>query len=238
VARYLPGGSIEFIGRADSQVKVRGHRIELGEVEAVLSSHPRVSEAVAVVRGEGVDKRVVAYFVAAGDEVEALSVSELRGYMAERVPAYMIPQQFVLLDSLPLTSNGKVDRKALPEPGGERPELEGQYVAPRTELEESIAGLCADILGVERVGVYDNLFELGCNSIQAMLIVSRVRESLRVELPLQRLFEEPSVDGLTVAIAHGQLGRMELGETMRLLAELEQLSDDESKLLFEGESGD
>ncbi|HWS86509.1 MAG TPA: amino acid adenylation domain-containing protein [Pyrinomonadaceae bacterium] len=190
LARFLPDGDIEFLGRVDFQIKLRGFRIELGEIEAALASHPAVREAVAVVREDGGDKRLVAYLVADAPAPAA----ELRQYLRERVPDYMVPSAFVLLEGMPLNANGKVDRKALPAPGVEM--MGRAYTAPRTPVEEELAGIWAEVLRVERVGVEDNFFELGGHSLMATQIVSRVRKALGVDLPLRMLFESPTVEGL------------------------------------------
>src|SRR5262249_49967002 len=153
-ARYLADGHLEFLGRIDHQVKIRGFRIELGEIETVLSQHPAVREAVVLVRGdEAAGRRLVAYLV--GDGQGSASIRELRGYLGERVPEYMIPAAFVVLDALPLTPNGKIDRRALPAPEREHREFERGYVAARTAEEEIVAGIWMQVMGLDRVGVID-----------------------------------------------------------------------------------
>src|SRR5262249_1713877 len=176
LARYLPDGTIEFLGRLDHQVKVRGFRIELGEIEAVLSQHPVVRAAAVVARGE----RLAAYVVAApGADV---MVSDLLNFLKQRLPQYMIPASFMLLDALPLTPNGKVDRQALPTPDRARPELEEAFVAPRTPAEEVLAGIFSQVLGLNQVGVHDDFFDLGGHSLLATQVISRVQAALEVEL--------------------------------------------------------
>ncbi|HKG15723.1 MAG TPA: amino acid adenylation domain-containing protein [Pyrinomonadaceae bacterium] len=190
VVRYDAGGRVEFVGRADEQVKVRGFRVELGEVEAVLSSHGLVREAVAVAReAAGGVKRVVGYVVA--ESGASLTASELREYMRERVPEYMIPSYFVTLDRLPLTPNGKVDKRALPEP--EAAAEQGDAGSePRTPLEELVAGLWSEVLGVGGVGPESDFFESGGHSLLATQAVSRLRRLLGVEVALRELFEHPT----------------------------------------------
>jgi len=198
LVRWLPGGEVELIGRIDHQVKVRGFRIELGEVEATLGGHPGLREVVVVVRGEGAERRLVAYVVAASEEVTA---GALRGFLGGRLPGYMVPDVFVMLEGLPRTPNGKVDRRALPDPPGDRSGSEAEYVAPETEIEILLAEIWRDVLGVERVGIHDSFFELGGHSLSAHRVLVRVRDLLGVEVPVARLFEQPTVAGLAVAIA-------------------------------------
>ena len=202
LVRYLPDGNLEFLGRIDTQVKVRGYRIELGEIEAVLLSHPAVRAAVVVAREEEAgDKRLVAYLVG---ETESIAVIELRGYLKEKLPEYMIPSAFVMLDELPLTANGKVDRRALPAPERGRVEAGTEYVAPRTPVEEMVAGIWAEVLGVERVGVDDNFFELGGHSLLATQVISRLKESLQVEVTLDKMFESPTVAAVAAVVEAAQ----------------------------------
>jgi amino acid adenylation domain-containing protein len=192
VARWTADGLVEFVGRRDGQVKVRGFRVELGEVEGVIVQHAGVREAVVIVReGADGDKRLVAYVVCTGGD--APGIGELRAYARERLPEYMVPSSFVALDELPLTANGKVDRRALPEPEGERVGSEREYVAPRTPTEELLAGIFAEVLGVEGVGVEDNFFELGGHSLQAVQLVSRVREAAGADVSLRALLLAPNV---------------------------------------------
>ncbi len=204
LARYRPDGNLEFLGRIDDQAKIRGFRVEPGEVEAVLREHPTVREGAVVVReivpGE---KRLVAYVVPAREL--APPVGELRGFLKEKLPEYMVPSAFVVLDALPLTPNGKVDRRALPAPDYQsRPELGGTFVAPGTPVEETLAGIWAEVLGLERVGVHDDFFELGGHSLLATRVVSRLRDALRVELPLRCLFETPTVAELAERVEVAQ----------------------------------
>ncbi|HYG80435.1 MAG TPA: condensation domain-containing protein, partial [Pyrinomonadaceae bacterium] len=196
VGRMLRGGGLEYVGRADNQVKIRGFRIELGEVEAALSSHPGVRECAVVAREEaGGGRRLVAYVAGRGEA----GVGELRSHLKGRLPEYMVPQAFVVLDALPLTENGKVDRRALPEPEGRVADV-GRYVAPRTAAEELVAGVWAEVLGVGRVGVEENFFELGGHSLLATQVASRVRDVFGVEVPLRAIFERPTVAGLAEAV--------------------------------------
>jgi acyl carrier protein len=201
VARYLEDGRVEYLGRADQQVKVRGHRIELGEVEAALAGHPRVRAAVAAARPDAAGRgNLLAYVVADGE----LDGGELRAYLKERLPEYMVPGVFVRLSELPLTPNGKVDRKALPEP---RQEPEREAGAARSATEELLAGIWCEALGLERVGIHEDFFELGGNSLLAMRVISKVREVFKVEIALHTLFESPTVAEIAAALERGKAGR-------------------------------
>ncbi len=205
LCRWLPDGSLDFLGRADHQIKVRGFRIELGEIESVLRRHPTVSDAVVVVREDQPgDKRIVAYIVpheprTQNQEPDAESAERktqnatLRTYLQGSLPEYMVPTAFVMLSALPLTPNGKVDRKALPAPDRARPDLERAFVAPRSPAEAALAALWSAVLGAPQVGIHDNFFELGGHSLLATQLVSRIRETLRVDLPLRELFAAPTV---------------------------------------------
>ncbi len=202
-ARWLPDGRIEFASRLDTQVKVRGFRIEPGEVEAALASHPGVSEAVVVSREDGAGgKRLVAYFVPRGD---APPTQELRAHLQSKLPEYMVPSVFVPLPALPLTPNGKVDRKALPAPRVEGSQA-GQAgpVEPRTSMEQVVAEVFGTLLGVERVGVDDHFFQLGGHSLLATQAVSRLRETVGRELPVRALFESPTVAQLAQRLEEEQ----------------------------------
>ncbi|WP_164002997.1 non-ribosomal peptide synthetase, partial [Pyxidicoccus caerfyrddinensis] len=195
VVRWRVDGTLEFLGRRDTQVKVRGFRIELGEVEAALAQHLGVSEAVVVAREDGAEgKRLVAYVTA--KEGAALEASGLRTHLKQRLPEYMVPSAYVVLDTLPLTPNGKVDRKSLPEPKASISPAGTEYEAPRTPAEEVLAGLFEQVLGVERVGTKDDFFELGGHSLLATQVISRIRSTFGVELPLRALFEAPTVAAL------------------------------------------
>ena len=226
LARYRPDGNIEFLGRIDHQVKLRGFRIELGEIETVLGQHPGVQETVVVAREDNMsDKRLVAYVVP--NQEQAPTLSELRQFVEQKLPSYMVPSTFVLLDALPLTPNGKVDRQALPAPDQARPKLDRAFVAPRTPVEEVLVGIWSEVLGFKQIGIHDNFFELGGHSLLGTRVMSRLRQAFQVELPLRCLFEAPTVAGLAVAIAPSQAQKAE--EIARLLAELEELSDEEAQ---------
>ena len=190
-ARLLPGGLLEYRGRVDQQVKIRGHRVEPGEVQAALGGHPGVRQSAVVPRMEAGEPRLVAYVVLAADAPP--SAAELREHLRARLPEHLVPAAFVLLDALPLTPNGKLDRRALPAP---EYAPEAGFTAPRTPAEELLAAIFAEVLGAERVGVEDGFFELGGHSLLATRVVSRVRQSFGIELPLRALFEHPTVAAL------------------------------------------
>ncbi|WP_338925281.1 amino acid adenylation domain-containing protein [Mycetohabitans endofungorum] len=192
VARYLPDGNLEFLGRNDDQIKLRGFRIEPGEIEACLTGHPQVRDAVVVATGEGSAKRFVAYVQAEADEHLA---STLRAQVAARLPEYMVPSAFVRLDAWPLTPNGKLDRRALPAPDDDALAHQA-YEAPQGELETTLAAIWSELLGVERVGRHDSFFALGGHSLLAMRLINRVRTALGVDLAIRTLFEAPTLAGL------------------------------------------
>jgi amino acid adenylation domain-containing protein len=204
LARYLPDANLEFLGRSDDQVKIRGFRIELGEIAAALRQHPAVREAVVAAQDGHGEKRLVAYL--AGNRDARPTANELRGFLKDKLPEHMMPAVFVLLDALPLTANGKIDRRALPTPNGQRPELDEAFVASHTATEELLAQIWGQVLGVERVGIYDNFFHLGGHSLLATQVVSRIRETFQVEMPLRCMFEAPTVAGLAATIDVSRTG--------------------------------
>ncbi|HEX3251988.1 MAG TPA: condensation domain-containing protein, partial [Pyrinomonadaceae bacterium] len=208
-ARYLPGGQIEFIGRRDHQVKIRGSRIELGEIETTLEQHAAVRRAAVVVHDDSPgDQRLDAYVVPSSEH--KISIGDLRTFLQTRLPAYMMPATFMVLDALPLTRNGKVDRKALPAPEPIGSEMDHAFVAPRTPVEEMLAGIWSTVLVRDQVGRHDNFFQLGGHSLLATQAVSRLRKAFQVELPLRALFEAPTIAALAPAVEaarHGNADR-------------------------------
>ena len=194
LCRYLKDGQIEFLGRIDDQVKVRGYRIELGEIEAALDSHTGARHAVVTVRAD----QLVAYLVGESWSSEREAGAELRPYLKARLPDYMVPQRWVVLDQMPLTANGKIDRQRLPEPseagaGARDQDAESEW----TPVEEMVAGIWSEVLKREAVGRDENFFELGGHSLLATQVISRVREVFEVEVELRRLFAEPTVQGFS-----------------------------------------
>jgi amino acid adenylation domain-containing protein len=223
-ARFLPYGDIQFLGRFDDQVKIRGFRIEPGEIETALTQHPGVREAVVVAREDlHGQRRLVAYVV--GKEGMPGSI-DLREFLKEKLPEFMVPSTFVALEALPLTPSGKVDRRALPAPEGDRPELQEAYLAPRTHTEEVLADVWAQVLGLDRVGVHDNFFELGGHSLLAMQVVSRLRKAFQRELPIRWFFEVPSVAQLAARV-----DTAESDDIARILDELESLPEKDTDRL-------
>ncbi|MEW5929506.1 MAG: amino acid adenylation domain-containing protein [Gemmatimonadota bacterium] len=212
VGRRRADGEVEFLGRTDHQVKVRGYRVELGEIEAVLRGHGQVREAAVLLREDVPGQpRLVAYV--AGEAGAELTAAELRGHLAglrahlaERLPEYMVPGAFVVLEQLPVTSNGKIDRRALPAP--ERASGE-EHVAPRTAVEELVAEIWAELLRLETVGVTENFFELGGHSLLATQVVSRLRKTLGIEVPLSALFEQPTVEALARVVEDRLIGTLD-----------------------------
>jgi hypothetical protein len=195
LARYRADGNIEFLGRMDQQVKIRGFRIELGEIESVLDQHPGVARSVVTAREVAAgDRRLVAYVVAATAEMP--TVDELRSFLKQKLPEYMLPSAFVPLERLPLTLNGKVDRRALPAPDQARPDLATGYAAPRDAVEKQLASVWAEVLGLERVGIHDDFFDLGGHSLLAMQLISRANSVLQAGLTVRDIFESPTLAGL------------------------------------------
>jgi amino acid adenylation domain-containing protein len=214
LARYLADGNIQFVGRIDDQVKVRGFRIEPGEIETILCRHPEVLESVVSAREDGIgEKSLVAYIVSGTDH--DLNSGRLWDFLKEKLPEYMIPNAFVFLDSLPLTASGKVDRRALAAPDGSRPDLAAAYLAPRNRTEELLAKIWAEVLKLERIGIHDNFFDLGGHSLLATRVASRIREALRIELPLRAMFETPTVAGLSNHIEAPRCARDEYRREIR-----------------------
>jgi acyl carrier protein len=195
LVRYLANGNMDYLGRTDHQVKLRGFRIELGEIETLLSQHPGVREAVVLIR-ENIsgNKYLVAYMIP--NQEQALISSELRNFLKEQLPQYMVPSAFVTLDTLPLTPNGKVDRKALPNPESVRSELATAYVGPRTEMEQTIATVWQEVLGVEKLGMHDNFFDLGGHSLLMVQVHKKLQEIFKRDFLMTEMFKYPSISSL------------------------------------------
>jgi amino acid adenylation domain-containing protein len=218
-----PDGCLEHLGRKDFQVKIRGHRIEVDEIELALLDCAAIKEAVVVAREDQPDeKRLVAYVVPAQESMT--TINELRSVLRAKLPEYMMPSAFVLLDALPMTPNGKVDRLSLPAPDRARPDLEDTFVAPCTPVEEIVADTWTAVLGLERVGVHDNFFDLGGHSLLATQVMSRIRRAFQVELPLRRFFEAPTVAELAQSIIVNEAKPGQTEKIARILSRLKGMS--------------
>ena len=233
LARFLPHGDIEYLGRIDQQVKVRGFRIELGEIEAALAEHEAVRACTVVAAADANGETKLLAYLVAGRQQAAPSVIALREFLKEKLPEYMIPAAFTMLDALPLTPNGKIDRKALPAPGQGRSTLFGDYVAPRSAVEQILARIWAELLQVERVGLNDNFFDLGGHSLLATRLVARLRSVLSIELPLRAVFESPTLVDLSETVLQQEGQRIRIEKTAEVLLELEQLSEGEAGQMLE-----
>ena len=235
LVRWRPDGRLDFLGRRDGQVKLRGFRVEVGEVEAALGEHPAVRDAAVVVRDDGGDKRLAAFVVVAGDAAASDEpggdpagdpAATLRAWLQRRLPDYMVPAAIVAVDALPLNPNGKVDRRELARrPLDAEPAAgESGSVAPRNEIEELLAGIWEELIGGQRaggpaIGVHDDFFALGGHSLHATRHMHRVREVLGIDLPVRALYEAPTVAALAVLVEE------------RLVAELQAMSDEEVERL-------
>ncbi|HRW09241.1 MAG TPA: amino acid adenylation domain-containing protein, partial [Caldilineaceae bacterium] len=233
-ARYRADGIVEYLGRLDFQVKVNGHRIELGEVETHIAAHEAVQEAVVTVHENAMgEQQLVAHIVQQQHVTEAPTTTEWRNYLRRHLPNYMVPAHFLYLEAFPLTPNRKIDRKALPAPDVFRPELKNQYVAPRNDLELLLANLLAELLELEKVGVLDDFFELGGHSLQATRYVARVGNALRMDLPLWAFLRAPSV----ATLAEHLLALPDAGARIMRIAQLQikmaSLSDDDVQALLQ-----
>ncbi|CAN5828602.1 hypothetical protein BH23ACT10_BH23ACT10_17670 [soil metagenome] len=217
LARWLPDGTIDFLGRLDFQVKFHGVRIELGEIEAALGTHPDIRDATVVLQATSTDERLVAYFVADTEP----SGDELRGFLRDRLPGPMVPSVFVTLDALPLTTSGKVDRNALPAPDLTHRDSDADYTAPSAGLEQEVAAVWSEVLGIDRIGAHDDFFELGGHSLNAMQVTTRMRDVAQVELPLSVFFERPTVAGLAGAVTDALAASEDDEELLALIGELQ-----------------
>jgi amino acid adenylation domain-containing protein len=229
-ARYLPDGRIEFLGRLDHQVKIRGFRIELGEIESALREHPAVKEAVTVVKSANDEKYIAAYVVPVPEPAPA--AAELRAFLKQRLPEYMAPSTFVLLDQLPLTATGKLDRAALPEPDRSHRERGSTFTAPRNAVEETLVEIFTEVLGIEKVGVHDNFFDFGGHSLLATRVVARIRKMFNTELPLRNFFENPTVAEVAEFLKSHETVPGRIEEMLVLMRKIENLSTDDLEELL------
>jgi amino acid adenylation domain-containing protein len=232
LARYFADGNIEFIGRADHQIKIRGFRIEPGEIEALLSSHKEVRDCVVIAREDTPgDKRLVAYVVS---ESQAPGLpSELRSLLREKLPDYMVPFAVVMLDELPLTQNGKIDRSALPAPDQSIIDDELLYLAPRNPVEAVLAGIWAEVLGANRVGVEDDFFELGGHSLLATKLASKVSATFQIELPLSSLFDAPTIANLTRIVVENEAEPGQAERIAKLILMVDNISEEDAERILE-----
>ena len=234
LGRYRSDGNIEFLGRIDNQIKIRGFRVELEEIEQALRSHTGVLDCVVVLHEDSDgDKRLCAYVV--GEPGSELKISELRNYLKTKLPSYMVPASFELIEALPLLPSGKINRRALPTPRFTRSEADESFVAPRTPIERLLAVEWCDVLKLERIGIHDNFFELGGHSLLAAKVVSRVRTSLEVEFGMVDLFQAPTIAGLAALLFPRGAQHEPEGELAALLGELASLTDEEAQLRFDHE---
>jgi amino acid adenylation domain-containing protein len=228
LARFLPDGNLEFLGRVDDQVKIRGFRIELRDVESTLAQHPSVQETVVTVREDVAgDKRLVAYVTLAPDNRPA--TAELRLYLRDKLPAYMVPSAIVVLDALPVTTNGKIDYEALPAPDNAREQLKNSFIAPRNILELKVAEMWEEILNVRPIGMTDNFFDLGGHSLKATRLLSKVRSIFRTQLPLSVVFEATTIEALACALVQHEAKPGQTAKIARVLQRIKSISSAELK---------
>ncbi|MDB9467605.1 amino acid adenylation domain-containing protein [Dolichospermum circinale] len=231
LARYLPDGNIEFLGRIDDLVKIRGYQIDLCEVEAILSKYPRITQAVITTHGKNAkEKFLVAYFIPVVSE--NVNTSELRKYLATQLPDYMIPSVFVQMDSFPLNPNGKVNRKVLPIPTHERPELNQIYIAPQTPIQEILTEIWAEVLGVKQVGIDDNFFQLGGHSLKAIQLIGKIRQTLELDITIRHLFNSPTVKELATVLGELAGGEEIINEIAKTIQEIAQLSPEQVQAML------
>ena len=236
LARMHANGYVECIGRNDSQVKIRGFRIELGEVESVLTTQDSIAKAAVIVTGDTQEeKKLAAYFeLKTGSDQ---TVSELRTSLRTQLPEYMVPSLFIRLDTMPLTPNGKIDRKSLPAPDSQLSQSDHPYVAPRTPTEELIADVWKEVLNQDKIGINDNFFDLGGHSLQATRVLTRLSQSTQIDIPLRTFFENPTVEELAMEMTQLQVDQENDQDIMQMIEELEDLSEEEiSALLRDSDS--
>jgi hypothetical protein len=228
LARWRAGGELEYLGRLDNQVKLRGHRIELDEIGAALRQHPEVSQAVVVLREDpSGEKRLVAYVVPKNG-ADQFCVDDVRDYLKTKLPGYMVPAVMVLMDEIPLTVNGKIDYNVLPLAPSIGPSATHLYVAPRNAIEEQIAKACCDLLGVQRIGIHDDFFDLGGHSLLAMRLMTWVRETFQVEAAsLRGFFETPTVAGLAALTVTCEARPGQTEKIAKFLQQLDAMSPEE-----------
>jgi acyl carrier protein len=225
--RYLPDGNIEFLGREDLQVKVRGYRIELGEIEAALETHPDIKTAIVTTVGEQSDRKTLAaYILPNSDRVP--DRDELQTFLSKTLPKYTIPSSFIKLDDLPLSSNGKLDRRMLPKPEINKSVLERSFVAPRDTTEKKLVNIWSEVLKIDKIGIQDNFFfDLRGDSLLATQAVSRIRDTFQIDLSLRHFFETPTIAELAIAIVEKIAEECDRDFIAQTLTQLEQLTEEE-----------
>jgi amino acid adenylation domain-containing protein len=228
----LPDGCLVHKGRKDFRVKIRGYGVEVSEVETALQGHPAVAEAAVVTRpGESGEARLLAYLTVRTRP--GPGVSELQRFLRQALPDYMIPSAFVMLESMPLSATGKIDRHALPEPGRARPRLDSPFVVPSTPIEKELAEIWTEVLSLDEVGTQDNFFDLGGHSLAAARVVSRIIPSFHVDLPVQSLFETPTIEAMGAVIERSLAEPLPDATLARMLTELESLSEEEAREIID-----
>jgi len=236
IGRMASDGCLLCLGRKDSQVKIRGHRVEIAEIEMALLNLGTIKAAVVIAKGDRADDfRLVAYLIP--QEHPAPRVSKLRHALAKTLPEHMIPTTFVFLDQFPLAPNGKLDRKGLPEPTNSRPDLDASFVAPTNSAEEQLASIWAEVLSLDQIGIDDNFFDLGGHSLAATRVVSHVIKMFQLEVPLQSLFQAPTIAKMAAVITEHQGKRLGEEELTSILTELESLTDEEAQKLLSDQTG-
>lgn len=229
LGRVLEDGNFQFLGRLDHQVKIRGQRVELSEIENALLEFAPVKDAAVVDRDDASGDRFLCAYVVARDRIDT---GELSRFLSGSLPAYMVPSAFVVMDALPRTTSGKIDRGALPEPTGRESRVAREYVAPRTETEEALARIWSEALGVERVGVEDDFFQLGGHSLLLAQVAARIQSALGVELPLQEVFKAPTIGPMAEAVERAVLANADASRVDQLLDMLERLDEDGAEKTF------
>jgi acyl-coenzyme A synthetase/AMP-(fatty) acid ligase/acyl carrier protein len=226
LARRLTDGNLEFLGRIDNQVKIRGFRIELGEIETILTNHSEIREAIVTIREDVPgNKSLVAYIVPQNYQ---LTAHDVRNFLSQKLPNYLIPNAFVFLDKFPLTPNGKINRLGLPVADISRQNLGVEFVAPRTSTERELVTIWTEVLQLTKVGVYDNFFELGGHSLLATQLISRLKETFEIEFPFRYLFENPTISQLAEQVVNQQIELVKGDELAQILGEIDELSEDEA----------
>ena len=226
LARRLADGNLEFLGRIDNQVKIRGFRIELGEIETVLTNYPEIREAIVTIREDVPgNKSLIAYLVPQNHQ---LTAQDVRNFLSQKLPNYLIPNAFVFLDKFPLTPNGKINRLGLPATNISQQNLGIEFVAPRTSTEQELVTIWTEVLQLTKVGVYDNFFELGGHSLLATQLISRLKETFEIEFPFRYLFENPTISQLAEKVVNQQIELVKADELAQILGEIDELSEDEA----------